>query len=384
RLRVLEARDVVRFLERLGLEHQLVSPPSIPPLGGLSGIVPPDPPRGRIALAVPDHTRPLPLRDVLRVLEPLLNRATLIFATGTHSMTVEEAVRLLGPYAGRVSFKVHDCRGIHKYVGATSRGLQVEVDSTFVEADFRVTVGLVAPHPWAGFSGGSKVVLPGLSSQRTIVEHHVRWYEEGRPAVVEGNPFREEIDEAGRLAGVDWALNVVLDGDGRVVYAAAGEPQSSFRACVEVAERLYVRDVDGPFDSAVVFADPLDIDFYQATKALEHAAPVVAEGGSIVLVAGCRQGVGDGEFQRYLEMGREELLEHVRGGRAGNIVPAIVALKLKEIAEAYNVTLLTRAEVSIPQVSLTRDPLTALSRLKGRVLVLARGGFTVPRLRHGE
>ncbi|MEM4847632.1 MAG: lactate racemase domain-containing protein, partial [Thermosphaera sp.] len=140
--------------------------------------MPPDPPRGRIAVAVPDHTRPLPLRDVLRVLEPLLNRATLIFATGTHSMTVEEAVRLLGPYAGRVSFRVHDCRGINKYVGATSRGLQVEVDSTFVEADFRVTVGLVAPHPWAGFSGGSKVVLPGLSSQRTIVEHHVRWYEE--------------------------------------------------------------------------------------------------------------------------------------------------------------------------------------------------------------
>ncbi|MEM4501339.1 MAG: hypothetical protein QW512_04330, partial [Thermofilaceae archaeon] len=81
------------------------------------------------------------------------------------------------------------------------------------------------------------------------------------------------------------------------------------------------------------------------------------------------------------EMGREELLEHVRGGRAGNIVPAIVALKLKEIAEAYNVTLLTRVEVSVPQVNTTIDPLTALSRFKGRVLVLVKGGFTVPRLR---
>lgn len=372
--------DVASFLEKQGIKYRLVQPLALPPLNELGDIEVPDF-RGSVAVAVPDHTRPVPLREVLDMLEPLLPRALLIFATGTHPMTNGDAARLLGPRASRISYKIHDSRASHTYVGATGRGLSVEVDSDFAEADYRIAVGLVAPHPWAGFSGGGKVILPGVSSLKTIVEHHLKWYSEGKPAVIEGNPFREEIDEAGKLASVDWSLNMVLDGGGTVVYAAAGNLRESFIECVKVAEKIYVKDVDGRFDSAVVFADPLDVDFYQATKALEHAAPAVEEGGTIVLVASCRQGIGSSDFQKYVSMSSEEIQQHIEGGSVGNLVPAIVALRLKEIVEGRKVILLSQRSIEVPGVTSARDIVEALKQLKAEALIVAKGGFTVPRVR---
>lgn len=377
---MLQPEEALRVLKRRGLDPLVVEPAEAQRISGLEGVEAPDFPSGSIAVAVPDHTRPLPLHRVLEGLRPILDRSLIIFATGTHPMPPDEARRLLGPWASRVKFKIHDCRSTHTPVGTTGRGLPVEVDCDFASADHRVTIGLVAPHPWAGFSGGSKLVLPGVSSLTTIVEHHLRWYRYGRPAVVEGNLFREEIEEAGRLARVDWSLNVVLGASGEVVFAGAGDPRASFTSCVRVAERIYVRDVEGVFDAALVFADPLDGDLYQATKALEHAAPAVTEGGEVVLVAECRLGYGSPEFERFVGMSREELLECVRRGLASNLVPAVIALKLWEIAETRRVTLLTAARLRVPGVALAEDPLAALERLRGRVLVVKQGGFTVPRV----
>jgi nickel-dependent lactate racemase len=370
-------------LSELGLEYDVVGPAPPGVRRGLEQVEPPSGVDGRVAIAVPDHTRPVPLQRVLELLSPLLRgRCQLIFATGSHPMSVEDARRMLGSWSSKVSFGIHDSSGPHTYVGRTSRGLGVEVDERFASADFKVTVGVVAPHPWAGFSGGSKVVLPGVSSLRTIVEHHLRWYRDGRPGVVEGNPFREEIEEAGRLAGVDWALNMVLDEEGRVAYAEGGEPGESFRKCVGVARSMYVRPVEGLYDSALVFAEPLDIDLYQATKALEHAAPAVEEGGSLVLAAACPRGYGSEEFKRFASMDGEAIEELLRSGWRGNVVPAIVALRMKEIFERYSVTVFTEGPLEgLKGAELARSAREALSRLRGRVLVVKRGGFTVPQAR---
>jgi len=379
---LLRPEDALRYLEERSVDYTVVAPASVPPIRGLGEVEVPEPEGSAVAIAVPDHTRPLPLADVLEALRPLLGGATVIFATGTHPMGPEDAQRLLGPLAGRVRFRIHDCRSPHVPVGTTRRGLRVELDPSFVQADFRVAVGLVAPHPWSGFSGGSKVILPGISSLETIVGHHARWYSYGRPAVLEGNPFREEIEEAGRLAGVDWSLNVVVDGSGRVVYAEGGDLQSSFRACVRVAERIYVRDVDGRFDSAIVFADPLGSDLYQATKALENAAPAVEDGGTLVLVASCERGFGSPEFERFLRMDAESLLSLVESWPGGNLVPAIVALRLAQVSERIRVVLLTDLPLSgLRGIAVARGPLEALGELRGRVLVVREGGFTVPRAR---
>ena len=375
--------DLAKRLSQLGLEFDVVGPATANVRRVLERVEPPSEVGGEVAVAVPDHTRSVPLQRVLGLLSPLLReRYRMIFATGSHSMGVGDAQRMLGEWGSKLKFEIHDSLGQHVYVGTTSRGLSVEVDARFASADFKVTAGVVAPHPWAGFSGGSKVILPGLSSLRTIVEHHLRWYSAGKPGVVEGNPFREEIEEAGELAGVDWALNVVLDEKGEVVYAEGGEPSESFRKCVEVTRSMYVRPVEGLYDSALVFADPLDLDLYQATKALEHAAPAVEEGGSLVLVASCQRGYGSEEFKRFASIDSEAIEELLRSGRRGNIVPAIVALRMKEIFERYSVTVLAEGSLEgLKGAELVRSAQEALSRLRGRVLVVKRGGFTVPQAR---
>jgi len=375
--------DLVKRLSVLGLRFDVVGPAAANVQRGLELVEPPCEVSGEVAIAVPDHTRPVPLQRVLELLSPLLQaRSRLIFATGSHPMSVGDALRMLGGWSSRVKFEIHDSLGPHVHVGTTGRGLSVEIDERFASADFKVTVGVVAPHPWAGFSGGSKVVLPGLSSLRTIVEHHLKWYSAGKPGVVEGNPFREEIEEAGKLAGVDWALNMVLDEEGKVAYAEGGEPSESFRKCMEVARSMYVRPVEGLYDSALVFAEPLDLGLYQATKALEHAAPAVEEGGSLVVVAACPRGYGSEEFKRFASMDGEAIEELLRSGWKGNIVPAIVALRMKEIFERYSVTVLTEGPLEgLKGAELARSAQEALSRLRGRVLVVKRGGFTVPQAR---
>jgi len=375
--------DLAKRLSQLGLEFDVVGPATANVRRVLERVEPPSEVGGEVAVAVPDHTRSVPLQRVLGLLSPLLReRYRMIFATGSHSMGVGDAQRMLGEWGSKLKFEIHDSLGQHVYVGTTSRGLSVEVDARFASADFKVTVGVVAPHPWAGFSGGSKVILPGLSSLRTIVEHHLKWYSAGKPGVIEGNPFREEIEEAGKLAGVDWALNMVLDEEGKVAHAKGGEPSESFRKCMEVARSMYVRPVEGLYDSALVFTDPLDLDLYQATKALEHAAPVVDEGGSLVLVASCPRGYGSEEFKRFASMDSEAIEELLRSGWKGNIVPAIVALRMKEIFERYNVTVLTEGSLGgLKGAELARSAQEALSRLRGRVLVIKRGGFTVPQAR---
>lgn len=379
---MLQPEEVIRALEKHGLEYKLAEPGKASQTRKLHQVAIPSVEVARIAIAVPDHTRPLPLTEVLEVLNPLISeRSLLMFATGTHPMPLHEAYRLLGSWADKLKFKIHDCRGPHTLVGVTARGLPVEVDEDFASSDFKVTVGVVAPHPWAGFSGGGKVVLPGLSSLRTVVDHHLKWYKAGRPGQIEGNTFRDEVDNALRLAGVDWSLNVVLDEKGEVVFADGGDPMSSFLSCVKVAERLYVRDIDGFFDSAVLFADPLDTDLYQATKALELSAHAVVEGGRILLVASCRLGYGSKEFEYFMKMDRDDIVKKIEEGDVGNLVPAIVAINLKEIAESRNIALFSEFNFKeLNEIATIKDPLEAVGVLKGRVLVVKRGGFTVARV----
>jgi len=374
---------LVDVLRKMGVSVDVLKPAPPPRVRGMEDLVAEVEGRGVAAIAVPDIYRPVRTEPILDFISGILPRGVeplVIFATGTHEMGRREAAEMLGKWRDKVRYEVNDCFAPHIEVGRTSRGLTVELDPLFHEADIKITVGVVAPHPWAGYSGGAKTILPGVSSIRTISEHHLHWFLYGRSGVLKNNPFREEIEEAGRLAGVDYSLNIVVDQGNRVVWAAWGGLQESFAECVKVVEDMYVRSIDRLYGTVIVDAAPLDRNLYQATKALEHAALAAEEGGDIILVARCEEGIPSPSFSRYLEMSKEELIELVDRKSTGNIVPILVAYVFKNICEKYSVTIVSPNIGSLEGVNVVRSIDDIHDRVAaGQCLFIQEGGFTVPR-----
>lgn len=295
---------------RRALEQALQGPIGCPPLADLA--------RGKrsACIVVCDITRPVPnaviLPPLLRTLEEsgmAREDITILIATGMHRPNEgEELVEILGPEIPRLYRVVnHHCDRDEEqvYVGRTSRGVDVYVDRTYVEADLKVITGLIEPHFMAGYSGGRKVVCPGITSLKTVQYFHSPALLEDPRAtngVLEGNPLHEMSLEVCRLAGVDFSLNVVIDEERRITGVFAGE--------LEAAHEAGVRFVDGqvrvaaPEPADVVITTnggyPLDATFYQAVKGMVGALPVVKEGGVVLIASELSEGIGSPEFRRLL------------------------------------------------------------------------------------
>ena len=275
--------------------------------------------RGRrsACIAICDITRPVPNRLIL---EPLL--ATLeasgipregiliLVATGLHRpSTPAEKVEMLGPtIAQRYQVADHDGHDLvgHTYLGTTPRGVPAWIDSRFVTAELKITVGLIEPHFMAGFSGGRKLVCPGLAALETIKVWHGPAFLEhsnARTGCLEGNPVHEENTRIARMAGCDFIVNVVLDDCRRVVSVVAGDLEAAFQNGVACARRLVTDTVAEPVDIVVTSSAgyPLDATFYQSVKGMVAAMPIVKRGGTIILAAAMNEGIGSRDFQQIYE-----------------------------------------------------------------------------------
>ena len=337
---------------------------------------------GSVVIVVPDHTRTLRVGDILGfVLDGFsgFDDVKVLFGTGTHNMSDNDVKRLLGDVD--VGYSVHDAwSSEHVFVGKTSRDLDVYIDREYAEADVKIVVGVVVPHPWAGFSGGAKLVLPGVSSIYTINEHHTRWFlhKRSRAGVLNGNIFREEIENAAMLAGVDYSLNTVTFGD-RIVYMRWSRGLDSFYDCVRVASRIYLRPVPRKkYDVVVADARPFDLNLYQATKAIDHAKLVLNRGGSLILVCECPGGYGG--IRDYLDMSKYEIYEGLKMKRFRNLVPPLVALTLKDLqkrVKLYIVSSNISGDEMFEKIEL--DELESIVKGK-RTLFIKQAGTTVPKL----
>jgi lactate racemase len=228
-----------------------------------------------------------------------------VCATGTHARHSPDEVRqLLGPAAGRVRFRAHDCDRTDGFVdlGRTSRGTPVQVDREVVEADLRILTGRISHHYFAGFSGGRKSILPGVSARATIVANHrlVLDLSGGcrvHPGVfggnLVGNPVHEDMVEAARKVGPSFVLNTVLDRAQRVTHAFAGELEEAHLAGCHVVDELYRFPSAEPADLVVASAGghPFDLNLIQAVKALFNHREAVREGGTFILAAEAAGGV---------------------------------------------------------------------------------------------
>jgi nickel-dependent lactate racemase len=267
-------------------------------------------------ITIPDASRPCPSPAVLERLMPELRRAGLgdervavAVGCGLHATTTERDKDALAGLELRERVEVFDAQGSATEtadLGVTSRGAPVHIARRVAEADLVVTVGVVEPHLYAGFSGGVKGVAIGCAGHETIAWTHRPAFI-GAPGVavgeLTGNPFHATLREIAARTRLAWGVNLVVDQDGEATAVTAGEPSAAQASLVRAHGRAWLRPVGGPFDVIVAGVHaPKSASLYQASRAATYiglaARPALADGGLIVLCADLPDGCGDGPAER--------------------------------------------------------------------------------------
>lgn len=261
-----------------------------------------------------DITRPVPnpliLPPLLRTLEEAgipHSQILILIATGLHRPNEgEEIVELVGTeIAGRYRIENHFGKNLeeHTYLGTTPRHVPVWIDTRYLQADLKIATGLIEPHLMAGYSGGRKLICPGIAALETVkVWHGPQFLEHPRAdcGFLEGNPVHEENTHIARLAGCDFIVNVALDSQRRVTALVAGDMELAFEEGVRFVEQVVRTPVKEACDVVVTSAAgyPLDTTFYQTVKGMTGALPIVKQGGTIIIAASVTEGIGSPEFQQ--------------------------------------------------------------------------------------
>ena len=361
---------------------------------------------GRVLIIINDSTRPTPTKEMMSALMPYFEEAgiddenlTILIATGAHRPALEsEFEQLLGRTLARrlnnriVSHVATD-RSRLTYLGTTSRGTPVALNSLLFEVDRVVVTGSVEPHYFAGYTGGRKAIMPGIAGYETIeANHRLALVSAARTLALEGNPVHEDFLEVVEFVKQPiFSLMSVLDKDHRPIHLAGGTLTESFLECIPVAEETFGTPIASPMDIVITVANhPMDINLYQAQKALDNGALAVRDGGSLLLVASCREGVGGAAFADLLassespDQALAAIHEHYK---LGYHKAAKIALEAKRI-NLYAYTDLDDERVSSLFLKPVRDlqrwfdrvveEFQTAHRRDPRVLVLRDGGMCVP------
>ena len=282
------------------------------------------------AIAVCDITRPAPNS---RTLPPLLRRlhasgipvegVTILIATGLHrEATPEEIKTIVGPeIASTYRVVNHDARAIadHRYLGSTRNGTPVYIDERFVSADLHITLGFIEQHLMLGFSGGRKLIAPGVAAQETIkVIHSPKFMRE--PLATEGsfeeNPLHHELLEMASMARHDFMLDVTLTQDRQISGVFAGSPVQAHAAGVDFLRKTSLGQLSGLADAVITSSagHPLDLTFYQMIKGITAAQHIVKPGGRILIIGECPEGIGSAEFAEKLAAftGYQDFLDDIQ------------------------------------------------------------------------
>ena len=263
--------------------------------------------RGRSAsILVSDITRPSPSHIMLAPLAKKLKELgfydlLVVFALGTHRrMTLDEEKLLLRDFSDMPHLQ-HDLKKC-VVLGKTKRGTPVEIFEIVASTDLIIATGNIEYHYYAGYSGGAKAVLPGVSSERSVNTNHELMRD---PRAVSGrldSPVRQDFEDAAGIAGLDYILNVVLNSKKEVVRAVAGDFIKAHRAGAAVVDQMYRKTVKSA-EIVITCAGgrPKDINLFQAQKALDNAKGAAAPGGTIILLAECSEGLGHPVFERWVK-----------------------------------------------------------------------------------
>lgn len=354
-----------------------------------------------------DITRPVPNGVILPALVRVLLGAGLapghiqvLVATGLHRPNEgEELAEVVGDPWVLETCPVdnHDARDdeAHVDMGYTSRGTHVLLDRRFVEADVRIVTGLVEPHFMAGFSGGRKVIAPGIAHAETITTFHsARFMEDPRAAtcVLEGNPLHSEQLEIVEMVGGAFAVNAVIDEQRRAAFLNYGEVVASHMAAVNFLRRYAEVPVRRRFATVLTSAAgyPLDKTYYQTVKGMVGAMDILAPGGNLIIASACSEGMGSPEYvkaqQRLVAGGPAAFLADITGKTHAEIDEWQTEMQLKPM-RIGNIHLFTEglgeaehALTGVQRAASVEEVLSELIAQDGdtRIAVIPEGPYVVP------
>ncbi|MFW9947609.1 MAG: nickel-dependent lactate racemase [Candidatus Odinarchaeota archaeon] len=272
----------------------------------------------QICIVVSDATRPVPSYIILEALIAELNdygikdnQILVLIATGLHRATYDDELeRIIGnDLLKRINYINHDAKDNDSliYLGDTEDDVPIYVNKYYYESDLKVLTGYVEPHFFFGFSGGRKSIVPGISGALTIqANHSVENIDSpySRFGIYENNPMAKNSTEIARLAGVDFVINVCIDEEHRITQVAAGELEEVHKKLVDYQLKYIFKEIGEPYDIVICGNGgyPLDLNLYQAVKSMGVGELAVKEGGTIISVNECIDGIGVGhdEFKEIL------------------------------------------------------------------------------------
>ncbi|MBF0506505.1 MAG: nickel-dependent lactate racemase [Nitrospirae bacterium] len=354
-----------------------------------------------------DITRPVPNGLILPPLIKELIEAgmapdsiTVLVATGLHRPNEGDELReLVGSdwVLGTVTVANHFARqdDDHEYIGTTSGGIEASLDRRFIKADLRIVVGLVEPHFMAGYSGGRKIVAPGVAHEKTIRAFHcARVLEDCRAAncIIEGNPLHAAQMEIMQMVGRCLAVNTVIDEDRRISFVNFGEIEESHLEAVSFVRPYAEVRLKTRFRTVVTSSAgyPLDKTYYQTVKGMVGALDILEPGGDLIIVSACSEGIGSPEYAEaqvcLTDEGPERFLRGIIEKKYAAIDEWQTEMQVKAMKRA-NIFLfaegLTKDQQALTGVTVIEAPLAAVTesvKAQGdrRVAVIPEGPYVIP------
>lgn len=354
-------------------------------------------PGQKIAIVTSDISRPLPSYELLPfVLDELYaagcssNDISVVFGLGVHRKQTEHEKREL---AGELAYSEVRCVDSDPddcvHMGDTPHGTPVDITRVVAQADFRICLGNVEFHYFAGYSGGAKAIMPGVSTAAAIQSNHSMMVSPDACAgKLDGNPIREDIERAGDICGIDYIVNVVLDEHKKIVYAVAGDRIKAHRDACAYLDRMYRKPISARADIVLVSQGgaPKDVNLYQTQKALDNAKYAVRPGGTIILIGACGEGLGSAKFEEWLtkspdahsmveRIGRDFQLGGHKAAAIGMVLEFAAIDLVSEMDEEFVKKIFLNPQ---PSAQAALDAAFAKYGPDATVLVMPFGGSTLP------
>ncbi|MFX0058527.1 MAG: nickel-dependent lactate racemase [Candidatus Hodarchaeota archaeon] len=363
----------------------------------------------KICIVVSDATRPVPSNIILEAIILELNdygitddKIVVLIATGLHRRSRKEELNQILGNKLKKRIKILDHVAIDNdsliFLGNTTDNCPIYINKHYYESDLKILTGYVEPHFFFGFAGGRKSIVPGIAGERTILENHSAQNiasPYSRFGIYEKNPMAKISTEAAKMVGVDLIINVCIDSQHKITQIAVGDLEKVHERLVDYQLKYIFKEIQEPYDIVVCGNGgyPLDLNLYQAVKSMAIGEMGVKEGGTIISVNECSEGIGIGQdkFKELLFSGMESKKIYEKILKKEILVPdqweIQVLCRVMMKAEIYFVSELKQDELGKIGLKYAKNVVNAIEKsLKrhgdnARILILPNGPQVLPLLK---